>query len=298
MPAFQLSCSPRKAWHWQQEVKADLGAWLCPFSSRGSHCWFLLLHHVQLSRSTEGGIGNKTSLLVMPSVPTQHTRGSLTTSPGTAKSAPVVSRTIRLVDSILKLTTLQLSHFNSWMAGVCFPFTWHRTAGSAVWRPGISACKAHASEGWRQKKPEWGWGWGGEQQSEVMWLNKLKWRIFRLFLFQTGISGKALRSGSLQRVVMNAGCVCAALTAAPEGNLPFPTCRSGLAPTGAWCAGTQRQGRSFGKTSKEKATCKSQSLLLPHCSAVPCTSNSHRLAQRGRKRTKSFSIFLSEIPPP
>lgn len=158
MPAFQLWYSPWKARRWQQEVKADLGAWLCPFSSRGSHCWFLLQHHVQLNRSSEGGILNKTSLLVMPSMPTQHTGGSLITSPGTAKSPPVISRTICLADSILILTTLRLSHFNSWMAGVGFPFTWHCTAGSALWRPGISPCKAHASEGWRQKKPEWGLG--------------------------------------------------------------------------------------------------------------------------------------------
>lgn len=37
-----------------------------------SRCWFLLQHHVQLNRSTEDGILNKTSLLVMISHQCQH----------------------------------------------------------------------------------------------------------------------------------------------------------------------------------------------------------------------------------
>lgn len=206
---------------------------------------------------------------------------------------------------------------------------------------------------------------------------------------------------------MNAGCVCAALTAAPEGNLPFPSRRSGLAPTGGWCADILRGSagaaelslfhQNLGTMRMHKSCSPRASLLQAHlpwspsrisgpckwpCSpkpGIPCaeegvkpkwphpklhihahspqlcskrrflhsnsssqrsslcnpqghralhqlwksikrkgylqiprfifaplqccslhspsTSSSHRLAQRSREETKSFSIFLSDIAP-
>lgn len=58
-------------------------------------------------------------------------------------------------------------------------------------------------------------------------------------------------------------------SSAPKGTSFTPT----AAPSTASSVIHKDTGHcsSFGKTSKEKVTCKSLSLFLPHCSAVPCT---------------------------
>lgn len=58
-------------------------------------------------------------------------------------------------------------------------------------------------------------------------------------------------------------------SSAPKGDSFSPT----AAPSAATSVIHKDTGHctSFGKASKEKVTCKSQGLFLPHCNAVPCT---------------------------
>ena len=145
----------------------------------------------------------------------------------TSKLPPLISGVIYLVDSILThcLTTQWFSHFNSWMASLLS--LQHGTVHQAQlsWEQ-ESLCIKHMQMKVEKKinlseaRGRW-----RETEHSNGGLNMQKCWIFRLSLasfFQTGTSGKTLQSGSLERVMMNAGCIYAAFSNSPGEKTQVP----------------------------------------------------------------------------